>query len=142
MNWLSRMQSKAIVTVVTAVFALFGTGYVAYGVNQLLQYYVLPYQAALLTASIFFLLALIIWLLFIRGGADNSKEDVTKAPDNMNDSQALLSLLMSDPELEKWIRRHPVGSLALTTLAGVAVGYSKEARSLLRSFYQRSHTDE
>jgi hypothetical protein len=136
------MQSKTIATMLASVFTLFGTGYVAFGLYMVLGNYFLPYQAALLTAFAFFLLVFLIWVFFLRVDTDKVKEKVGRTSENMNDDQALLSLLMSDPELEKWIRRHPVGSLAMTTLAGVAVGYSKEARSLLRSFYQRSFTDE
>jgi hypothetical protein len=136
------MQSKTIATMLASVFTLFGTGYVAFGLYMVLGNYFLPYQAALLTALAFFLLVFLIWVFFLRVDTDKVKEKAGRTSENMNDDQALLSLLMSDPELEKWIRRHPVGSLAMTTLAGVAVGYSKEARSLLRSFYQRSFTDE
>lgn len=135
MWWFNRMQSKTLAVVAAAVFALFGTGYVALGIYLLIGMYLVPYQAALLTALVFFLPVLCIWIFFLRTPKSNTEPKPTTPV--ATDEQAVLASLLGDPELEKWIKRHPIGSLALTTLAGVAVGYSSEARELLKSFSQR-----
>lgn len=139
MNWRDKIQIRTLAYTSIAVLSV--CAIVFFGIAG---YFVLAeYQpagiAALLTATGFLLVALIVFIgarLITR----KRNKSHSRRPQPADDLEAALAASI-EPVIGDWIRRNPGSATAVGLLLGVAAGYSDSVRRVLQDTYKR-YTDE
>lgn len=139
MSLRSRIKINGIAIAIAVLFALLALGFAGIALYQHLGLYFLPDIAALLTAMVFLLLALLA-LLAAKLFAMQDKNKPVPAGDSLQNKLAMVEAALQqsiDPTIRDWIVKHPGRSLTLTVLAGALIGSNADARKLVKQFVDR-----
>lgn len=139
MSLRARLKVNSIAIVIAVLFALLALAFAGIALYQHLGQYFLPDVAALLTAAVFLLLAMLALLaakLFTIQHKQKTSLSSTSVQDTLNLLEAGLQQSI-DPAIRDWIIKHPGRSLTLTVLAGTLIGSNAEARKLIKQFVDR-----
>ncbi len=140
MSLLSRIKVNSIAIAIAVLFALLALVFAGIALYQHLSLYFLPDIAALLTAAVFLVLAILALLsakLFVM--QEKSKPPVASSA-SLHEKLTMLELSLQqsvEPEIRNWIIRHPGRSLTLTILAGTLIGSNADSRKLVKQFLDR-----
>jgi type VI protein secretion system component VasK len=122
----------ALVLTIMLVFLAFGFAGVAVFIG--LSAYFTTAVAALLTMAAYLTVALVI--LAVAAWLNRSPRQKTapaaESETSLNEIEAVINSL-SHPALTSLIREHPGKTIATTVVAGIIVGYSKQARTVLKT---------
>jgi len=135
MSWRSRLQYSTIAVMLTLMIGFLALVFVGVAVFLVLAEHFPSSLAALITAGSYLALGLL-----VTGVAILINKPPRPAPSNSterpSDEVEALTQCLENPALADYIKKHPGKSLATTLIAGVVVGYSEEARALLKSLSQ------
>ncbi len=140
MSLRSRIKINSIAIAIAVLFALFALGFAGIALYQHLGLYFLPDVAALLTAMVFLLLALLALLAAKLFALQDKNNPAAPAGDSLHNNLAMVEAALQqtiDPAIRDWIVKHPGRSLTLTVLAGALIGSNADARKLVKQFVDR-----
>ncbi len=140
MNWRSRLQYSTIAVVLTLMIGFLALVFVGVAVFLVLAEHYPSSLAALITAGSYLALGLLVTGLAILINKP-PRPVPRKTIEQPADEVEALTQCLQNPALAEYIKKHPGKSLATTLIAGVVVGYSDEARALLKSFSQSQPDD-
>ncbi len=135
MSVIARTKVSIIALILASVFMLFAIGFAGVALYQLFAMLFLPDVAALLTAAVFLLIAILV-LIAARIYAMVDKRPPPRAQSTADNLEDVLSRSV-DPELARYVKEHPGGSLAVSLFAGVLAGYNRDSRQAIAQFCQR-----
>lgn len=135
MNWRSRLQYSTIAVILTLMIGFLALVFVGVAVYMSLAAHFPSHLAALITAGSYLGLGLLVTGVAILINKP-PRPATSTAEDRPSDEVEALTRCLENPALADYIKKHPGKSLATTLIAGVVVGYSDEARALLKSFSQ------
>lgn len=128
MRWQARLGARVVAYAVTVLLAVCGLVFLALAVYLWLAGVFEPPIAALLTAACSLLLAALVLLVVRRRGSAAPVPDRDELADRVE--QALEQQV--DPAVGAWIRRHPGRAAGVTLLLGIAAGYDRSVRRVIR----------
>ncbi|MTI63053.1 phage holin family protein [Methylophaga sp.] len=135
MSWRSRLQLSTIAITLTMMIGFLALGFVGMAVFLVLAEHFPSSLAALITAGSYLALGLLVTGVAILINKPSHPASSRSAERPADEVEALTQCL-DNPALADFIKKHPGTSLVTTLVAGVVVGYSDEARALLKSFSQ------
>lgn len=135
MKWHAKLRITTLATMIATLFGLFALGFTGLGIYTWLSKQFPMEGAAILTALLFFSLAIIVLLVakLMTRQAKVSHADEPTQPDQ--EFQQLLDAL-TETGLMDVVQKHPGKSAAVTLGAGMLVGYSPKVRRLLKAASQ------
>ncbi|AFJ03184.1 Protein of unknown function (DUF1469) [Methylophaga frappieri] len=131
---IAKLKVNGIAIAIAVVFSLMAVGFAGLALYYWLNVHFLPDVAALLTALIFVLLALMTLLI----AKLVNRGDTVSTPSS-SDWQTKLAAMEQglqqhvDPRVSDWVKRHPGRSMTLCVLAGTLIGSNEEARRLIKN---------
>ncbi len=140
MSWRSRLQYSTIAVMLTLITGFLALVFVGVAVYLALAEHFPSSLAALITAGSYLALGLLVTgvAILINKPPRPASGNTAERP---SDEVEALSRCLENPALADYIKKHPGRSIATTLIAGVLVGYSDEARALLKSFSQSQSDD-
>lgn len=138
MNWRSRIQLSTIAIIFTIMLGFLALGFAGVAAFTVLSLHFTAAVAALLTAAIYLFIALLITasVVWINKPQQTKSKCKDPAETSLEEIEAMADRL-AHPALTALIKEHPGKSAIATLVAGVIVGYSEEARTMLKSFSQQ-----
>lgn len=138
MGWRSRVKINTAALIIAFLLGMLSLGFAGVAVYFTLLNHYPAHIAALITASMHALAALLVLLVTRLVTARNRAAPASppKKPQGIDDLENLLAALVS-PELGKLIKQHPGKSVLITLLAGLAVGCNDETRSAAKKMYRQ-----
>lgn len=135
MNWRDKIQIRTLAYTSIAVLSVCAIVFFGIAGYFVLAEYHSPAVAALLTATGFLLVALIV---FISARLITRKRNKTRSRRHQpaDDLEAALAASI-EPAIGDWIRRNPGSATTVGLLLGVAAGYSDSVRCVLQDTYKR-----
>jgi hypothetical protein len=142
MSLFSRIQVTTLAFALAIILGLFAIGFAGVAGYIALQAYFDTPLAALLTAIAYLLVALIILAIVkvLNRTSERAPSRYSEGREHNNQHTDELNALLeklSDPLLVDVIKKHPGKSLVTTLAAGVLFGYSREARSVVKSAFKQ-----
>lgn len=137
----ARFKVNTIAIGVAAVFFLLALGFAGLAMFYFFSSYFSLDLAALLTAAIYLLLALIV-LIFAQLFSiyDRRRSQLSRNDNSISPLEESLQKPF-DPAIRDWVKQHPGRSVTLTLLAGVVLGSSDDLRDALKKYYDRHLND-
>ncbi len=137
----ARFKVNTVAIGIAAVFSLLALGFGGLAAFYFFFSYFSPELAALLTAAIYLLLAIIV-LIFAQLFSiyDRRRNRFSRTDGTRNPLEETLQKPF-DPEIRNWVKQHPGRSVTLTLLAGVVLGSSDDVRDLLKKYCDRHFND-
>lgn len=132
MSVIARTKVNAVALILAAVFVLFAIGFAGVALYQLFAMLFLPDVAALLTAAVFLLIAMLV-LIAARVYAALDKRPPPRRRSSADNLEDVLSRSV-DPEIARFVKKHPGSSLAVTLFAGILAGYNRDSRQAIAQF--------
>lgn len=131
MRWQARVEARIVAYVTACVLVACGIGFLAFAAYVALLDVASPPLAALLVAIALLLLAVAVLWGVRRAAARNRARHDAGRDDALDDLEGALGKY-ADPALREWVRRHPLRGTSTGLLLGIAAGYSRSTRRLLR----------
>ncbi len=141
MKWHAKFRITTLASVLATLLGLFALGFAGLGIYTWLAKEMASDMAAMLTASLFLSLAIVVMLVakFMTRQPEVSANEQPTQPEQ--EFQQLLDVL-SETGLMDVIEKHPGKSAAVTLGAGMLVGYSPKVRRLLKAASQELLGDQ
>lgn len=137
----ARFKINTVAIGIACVFVLLALGFSGLALFYFLASYLSPDTAALLTAALYLLLAIII-LIFARLFSIYDRRHSRLSYNNAKSNPLEEALQQSfDPAIRDWVKQHPGRGVTLTLLVGVVLGSSDDARELLKQYVDRHFND-
>lgn len=136
MNWLERTRIRWLAYAIAILLLIGAVVLLGIAGHLLLAQYYPPHVAALLTASSFILIALVILGISRLITMRHTRERSRRKQEPADEIEAALAEAI-DPLVSDWIRRNPGSAATIGLLAGVAAGYSEPVRRVLQDIYNR-----
>lgn len=132
MSVIARTKVSVIALTLAGIFMLFAIGFAGVALYQLFAMLFLPDVAALLTAAIFLLIAILVLI----AAKIYSAVDKRSTPRPSGRTQNLEEVLNRsvDPEIARWVKQHPGSSLGVSLFAGILAGYNRDSRQAIAAF--------
>lgn len=143
MSWRSRVQVKTLAVTVAGLLCVFALGFAGFAIYLSLLGEFFPHIAAMMTALIYILAAIIVLLgskLFSKVDKQPAATSRKKLPENVDEIEGVLQRVV-DPAIGQWVKNNPTKSVIATLVAGVVFGTNDDLQNSAKSAVKRFMND-
>ncbi|WP_438969674.1 hypothetical protein [Methylophaga sp.] len=137
MSWRSRLQLSTVSIIMTLLLSFFALGFAGVAEFIALAAVFETSVAAVITALSYVILALLLLIVTNSINREQKNKQSKKIPDSSQQEVDAFLESLTNPALAQLIKQHPAKTMIATVAAGVVVGYSAEAREMLKAFSQQ-----